>query len=910
MNKRILLLLSAVILLSVVSCKKDAEVNKDTFKIENEKVTATTQSVSITGTYVYSGAIDGITVELGRQSDLMDGDAYRALLEDTDFSVEMKNLRTNTTYYYRYSVEYGGKTPYLTDIKSFKTLEYNLPEVASQEVVSVGVNCAEISGEVLSDGGGDAVTLRGICWSTIHNPSVGDEYANAGEGIGTFTCELTNLQPEKTYYARAFAGNSKGVSYGEELTFMTLAAGSLAEVRTVGITGNAMLQATVNGEVTNEGTSAVIERGVCYGKGHYPTTGGLHVSSGSGMGEYSCQLMNLEANATYYVRAYAINSLGSAYGEEMSFVAMMETTAPVVTTNMVNGITQSSATGHGTVVSDGGATVTRRGLCWSTEHNPTVDDIHADCGSGVGDFSGLMPHLANMTTYYVRAYAENAIGMAYGDEVSFTVGQHNVQVDVSATPSNGGTVTGGGTYQQGQQCTVTATANSGYVFLNWTENGSEVSTEAIYAFTVIGDRILVANFTLQVLPPTVVTDPVTDITQTTAMGGGTVTSDGNATVTERGICWSTSHNPTTSDDHASNGTGTGSFSVNMTGLTPNTTYYVRAYAINAQGITYGDEVSFVTSDLPQYTINVSANPSEGGTTMGGGTYQQGQQCTLSGSSNTGYTFVNWTENDSVVSSNSNYTFTVTRDRNLVANFMLQTTLPTVSTNPVTNIAQTTATGGGNVTSDGNATVTERGVCWSTSHNPTINNSHVSSGAGTGSFTVNMTNLTMNTAYYLRAYAINEVGVGYGSEVSFHTLLDSYVEDFETGNFSQFDWQLGSNYPWQITTTDPYEGTYCMKSGNQGVNSSTSEIQVTIEIPADGQISFYCKISSEGGWDRGYFTIDGAQMDTYGGVGSWGERVFNITAGTHTFKWGYTKDSSVSGNDDCFYVDRITFYRPR
>ena len=596
MKTRKLLLFSAVLFLAVVSCKKDSEVNKDTFKIENEKVEASTQSVKITGTYAYLGAIDGLTLELGRQADLMDGDAYRTLLEGTDFSVEVKNLRTNTTYYYRYSVDYGGKAPYRTEIKTFKTEEYNLPEVKSKEVVSVGVNRAEVSGEVLSDGGGDAVTLRGICWSMSHNPSVGDEYANAGEGIGTFTCELTNLQPEKTYYARAFAGNSKGVSYGEELTFVTLAAGSLAVVKTIGITGNANLQATVSGEVTNEGANAVLERGVCYGKEHFPTTSGLHVSAGSGTGEFNCQLTNLEANATYYVRAYAINGLGVSYGEEMSFEAQTETTTPVVTTQMVSGITQTSATGHGAVVSDGGATVTRRGLCWSTEHNPTADVTHADCGSGVGEFSGLMPHLEDMTTYYVRAYAENSVGMAYGEEVSFTVGQNIIQytVNVSANPSNGGTVSGGGIFQQGEFCTVTALANSGYTFANWSENGSIVSTDDNYTFTVNSDRFLMANFDLQPSLPTVSTYNITNITQTSAIIRCNVISDGNATVTERGVCWSTSPSPTTSGNHESDGSGTGGFAVELTNLTPNTTYYVRAYAINSVGTKYGNELSFTT----------------------------------------------------------------------------------------------------------------------------------------------------------------------------------------------------------------------------------------------------------------------------------------------------------------------------
>jgi hypothetical protein len=578
---------------------------------------------------------------------------------------------------------------------------------------------------------------------------VGDEYANAGEGTGQFTCELTNLQPEKTYYARAFAGNSKGVSYGEELTFVTLASGSLAEVRTVGITGNAMLQATVSGEVTNEGTSAVLERGVCYGKEHYPTTNGLHVSSGSGMGEYSCELTNLEANATYYVRAYAINNLGIAYGEEMSFVAMTEMTAPVVTTNMVNGITQSSATGHGAVMSDGGAAVTRRGLCWSTEHNPTAEGTHADCGSGVGEFSGLMPHLTDMTTYYVRAYAENAIGMAYGEEVSFTVGQHLVL-------------------------------------------------------------------------PTVTTSEVTNISATTAVGGGDVTNGGGTEVTERGICWSTSPNPTIEGDHTSNGTGTGSYTCMMTGLAPGTTYYVNAYAINANGLSYGGQREFVTeSALPTIlldeasgaTIRYSVTDDGGAEVLEHGVcYGTSHSPTVSdshvsGGSGTGSFTVELND----LQPGTTYYWRLYATNSVGVAYGEEHTyatvaLPTVTTSQVTAITQTTAVCGGNVASDGNATVTQRGICWSTSHDPTISSSHANSGTGTGSFSCNMTGLNPNTVYYVRAYARNSVGIAYGEEVDFTTAQavpgDEFNVDFDDGmpagwttidaDGDGYNWVLGSN----------------------------------------------------------------------------------------------------------------------
>ena len=135
-----------------------------------------------------------------------------------------------------------------------------------------------------------------------------------------------------------------------------------------------------------------------------------------------------------------------------------------------------------------------------------------------------------------------------------------------------------------------------------------------------------------------------------------------------------------------------------------------------------------------------------------------------------------------------------------------------------------------------------------------------------------------------------------------------IEDFETGDFSMFDWQVDPAYPWTVTTTNPYEGTYCMKSGGAGVPSVVSDMTVTVDIPADGIMSYYGKISCESNWDYGYFYIDGVQKAQYTGVSNWAEKHFDITAGTHTFKWSYTKDASVNSNDDCFYVDYICFYK--
>ena len=133
-----------------------------------------------------------------------------------------------------------------------------------------------------------------------------------------------------------------------------------------------------------------------------------------------------------------------------------------------------------------------------------------------------------------------------------------------------------------------------------------------------------------------------------------------------------------------------------------------------------------------------------------------------------------------------------------------------------------------------------------------------------------------------------------------------IEDFETGDFSRFEWNIPAQYPFEITTTNPYEGTYCMQSTNYNVPSSTSSIDVNVEIPRDGLMSFYKRISCESSWDMAYFYIDGAQVATFTGTSGWGVKEVSVTEGVHNFKWAYTKDGSVNSGEDRFFIDYIDF----
>ena len=230
-------------------------------------------------------------------------------------------------------------------------------------------------------------------------------------------------------------------------------------------------------------------------------------------------------------------------------------------------------------------------------------------------------------------------------------------ITVSANPTNGGNVTGGGTYNQGQSCTVTATANSGFTFTNWTENGSVVSTQANYTFVVNGNRNLVANFQAQ-------TQNYNITVSANPTNGGSVSGGGSYQQGQSCTVHATANSGYTFTNWTENGS--------VVSTQANYTFTVngnRTLVANFQA-------------QPQnYTISVAANPTNAGTVSGGGTFQQGQTCTVHATPATGYTFVRWTENGNQVSTNANYTFIVNGNRTLVAQFQGQSYYIATTSNP-------------------------------------------------------------------------------------------------------------------------------------------------------------------------------------------------------------------------------------
>jgi hypothetical protein len=138
------------------------------------------------------------------------------------------------------------------------------------------------------------------------------------------------------------------------------------------------------------------------------------------LGSFVSNITGLTSGILYHVRAYATNSTATSYGNEVTFTTLPQSTLAIVTTNSVTNIKSTTATCGGNVTSDGGASVTARGVCWNTSPTPTIRNPRTINGSGTGKFTSLITGLNQHTHYYVRAYATNNHGTAYGNQQVFT----------------------------------------------------------------------------------------------------------------------------------------------------------------------------------------------------------------------------------------------------------------------------------------------------------------------------------------------------------------------------------------------------------------------------------------------------------------------------------------------------------
>ena len=236
---------------------------------------------------------------------------------------------------------------------------------------------------------------------------------------------------------------------------------------------------------------------------------------------------------------------------------------PKVETSAVTEITQTTATSGGVITSDGGAEVTSRGVCWSTNQNPTIKDMHTTNGSGIGTFTSSIENLLANTTYYVRAFATNSEGTAYGENFCFVTLEEDNGSDDNGSDDNGGDDNGGD--------------DNGGDDNGGDDNGGDDN----------GDDEIVVEL------PTVTAVVVSDVTINSAMLSAEVLTDGGADVTERGFYWNKA-NASEEANFVKVGENLGAYTYQLTGLQESTEYNVGAYAVNSEGMVKSEIVSFTT----------------------------------------------------------------------------------------------------------------------------------------------------------------------------------------------------------------------------------------------------------------------------------------------------------------------------
>ena len=316
-----------------------------------------------------------------------------------------------------------------------------VPTLATPTTAAVTTVTATLNGNI-TDAGGAQVTARGFVYSITSqnaNPTIGGSNViqqAAGTGPGTFSANVASLVPGTQYTVKAYATNSAGTAYSSATTFTTNAA-TTAPVLAATPTSSAILdiQALLGGTVDSDGGAVVTERGIVIAlmsANPTPTIGGTGVTKvaadTAGTGTFTKLVTGLTAASGYSFRAYAINSVGTAYSDPATFSTAVAATAPVITNPTKTNLTSTTATLGGQVTSNGGRPVTERGVVYAkTSDNPDpeiggsgVTAVPGTLGIGTGTFTVAVTGLQVLTGYTFKAYAINSAGTGYTTLDTFT----------------------------------------------------------------------------------------------------------------------------------------------------------------------------------------------------------------------------------------------------------------------------------------------------------------------------------------------------------------------------------------------------------------------------------------------------------------------------------------------------------
>ncbi len=763
------------------------------------------------------------------------GDYFIGVLQNTSIFPVRVYAKTDGAGGFYFGASKGNSTAaYETNVRSLNTTylvvakyTYNTG-TTTDDVVDLWVNPALGGTETTA-------TIPNITGTSLDATSISAIYLRQGSAASAATPQVDAILVGTTWADVTPSGATPSLSISSPLSsFGNVCINTTAGPNSFTISGSNLSTANVNVAALSGYEYATATGG--------PYTNTLSITQAGGTFTQQVYVRFKPTAVQSYNGNIAVSGGGVSTPVNAAAVGSGVNSAPTVTTGAASAITQTSATAAGSIPDIGCSAITAYGIEYSTTNgfpNGTGTQVAASNLSS-GNFSSNLTGLTAGTTYYYKAYATNGGGTGYGTQQQFTT--QSLSPALSATTLSGfgnvciNTVAGPNSFTiNGTNLTtanVTVGPLSGFTFsttsggtytasLNLTQAGGTFTQQVFVRFNPIavqsysGDipvsgggatSINVAATGAGVnSTPAVVTGAASSITQTTATAAGTISGTGCTVVTAYGIEYSTTNNftPGTGTQVASGNLSAGNFSSNLTGLTPSTTYYYRAYATNGGGTGYGSQLSFTTAAptlsatalsgfgnvcintttaANSFTItgvgltsaNVNVGPLAGYSfaTTSGGTYAASLSLTQPGGAYSQTIYVKFSPiavqayNGNIAVSGGGASTT-----QVAASGSGVNTMATVVTGGSSNITTQSAVLAGSVSDNGCSAVTVYGIEFSGINGfaDGTGTQVVSGNISSGNFNVTLNGLVQGATYYYKAFATNNGGTSYGTQQSFTVL---------------------------------------------------------------------------------------------------------------------------------------------
>lgn len=360
-----------------------------------------------------------------------------------------------------------------------KDKQITIPIVSTGPMFNTTINTAIAQGNLLSNGGSEEITC-GFCYNTTGNPTIADgtTYESVNP-VGAFAGIIIDLKGNTKYFLRAFGTNQAGTGYGNEISFTTKNA-EVPTVHTGDISDISKNSAVCQGIFQFDGGEKILSQGICFSQAPDPTINDFTVEASGNI--FSARISGLLSNTTYYVRAYATNSIGTGYGFSKAF----KTKAFFKISSIVSDVSVNSAKCTSSLVTDGENPISEWGICWAASPLPGINDNRVPAPSVNGIQVVELNNLAEGTTYYIRPYVIAGTGPEYGDVFYFNTKRQGVTVtDIEGNIYN--TVSIGKQIWMAENLRVTKFRDGSPVTESWAYNNDNANVAAygrLYTYTV------------------------------------------------------------------------------------------------------------------------------------------------------------------------------------------------------------------------------------------------------------------------------------------------------------------------------------------------------------------------------------------------------------------------------------------